>query len=381
MSFFDEADEPRPEPPTAERPRPAGGVRRPGGGRGPTGGGGPPRGADQSIRARRAVALGALVVVLILIVVGVHSCQVSQANGALKDYTVSVNAVMQSSQQTSRQFFNLLSSGQGSSNAPNLQSQIDEARLSAQNQLSRAQGLSAPDSVKTAHSNLVLALQMRVDGIANISQQIQPALQSQTSTDADNAIAAQMARLYASDVLYKDYVLPAIVGQLHKSGISVGGPNGEPLFAGQFLPDVQWLLPSFVAQQLHSPGAPASSNAKPTPGTHGHSLNSVSVGGTTLQTGSSNTVPANPPPTFTLNFSNTGQNSETNVVCKVTLSGSSVSGQTVVPRTSAGQSTSCKVTLSSAPPAGSSTVKATVQPVPGEKNSSNNSQSFPVTFQ
>ena len=341
----------------------------------------PPRGADQAIRARRAVALGGLIVVLILIVIGVHSCQVSQANGALKDYTVSVNALMQSSQQTSKQFFNLLSSGQGSGNAPNLQSQIDEARLSAANQLSRAQGLSPPDSVKAAHQNLVLALQMRVDGIGAIAQQIQPALQSQTATDADNAIAANMARFYASDVLYKNYVLPTIVGQLHKSSITVGGPNGEPLFAGQFLPDIQWLNPSFVASALHSPAAPGASTGPVAPGTHGHSLNSVSVAGTTLQSGSANTIPASPAPTFTLNFTNTGQNNETNVVCKVTVSGSSVSGQTVVPKTTAGQSTSCKVTLSSSPSPGSATVKATVQPVPGEKNTANNTLSFPVTFQ
>jgi len=340
-----------------------------------------PRGPDQAVRVRRAVALGGLIVLLILIVVGVHSCQVSQANGALKDYTVSVNALMQSSQQTSKQFFNLLSSGTGSSNAPNLQSQVDEARLSASNQLSRAQGLSPPDSVKTAQQNLVLALQMRVDGIGNIAQQLQPALQSQTATDADNGIAANMARFYASDVLYKNYVLPTIVGQLHKSGITVGGPNGEPLFAEQFLPDVQWLNPSFVASALHSPAAPAGPSGKPAPGTHGHALNSVSVSGTTLQSGSANTIPASPPPTFTLNFSNTGQNDETNVVCKVTVSGSSVSGQTVVPKTTAGQSTSCKVTLSSSPSPGSATVKTTVQPVPGEKSSSNNTLSFPVTFQ
>jgi hypothetical protein len=325
--------------------------------------------------------LAALVVVLILIVVGVHSCQVSQANSALKDYTVGVNAIMQSSQQTSHQFFNLLSSGQGSSNAPNLQSQIDEARLSAANQLSRAQGLSAPDSVKTAQQNLVLAMQMRVDGIANIAQQVQPALQAQTSTDADNAIAANMARFYASDVLYKEYHLPTVVGALHSAGIPVGGPNGEPLFAGQFLPDIQWLNPAFVGQQLRSPGTPPASTGPVAPGTHGHSLNSVSVGGTTLQTGSTNTIPASPAPTFTLNFTNTGQNSETNVTCKVTLSGSSVSGQTVVPKTTAGQSASCKVALPSSPSPGSSTVKATVMPVPGEKNAANNSLSFPVTFQ
>lgn len=105
------------------------------------------------------------------------------------------------------------------------------------------------------------------------------------------------------------------------------------------------------------------------------------MGGTTLQTGSSNTIPATPAPTFTLNFSNTGQNSETNVVCKVSVSGSSVNGQTVVPKTSPGQSYTCKVTLSSSPTPGSATVKATVQPVPGEKNTANNTLTFPVTFQ
>ena len=113
---------------------------------------------------------------------------------------------------------------------------------------------------------------------------------------------------------------------LHSAGIAVGGTNGEPVEGGQFLPDVQWLTPSFVATQLHTTFAPTSKNGKVAPGTHGHELNSVSVGGTTLQTGSTNTVPASPAPTFTLNFTNSGQNTETNVVCKVTVSSSSASG-------------------------------------------------------
>ena len=117
------------------------------------------------------------------------------------------------------------------------------------------------------------------------------------------------------------------------------------------------------------------------PGLHGHELNSVSVGGSTLQTGSTNAIPASPAPTFTLDFANTGQNTETNVKCRVTVSGSSVSGQTIVPQTTAGESTSCQVTLSSTPPKGSHTVTATIVPVPGEKNTANNSLTFPVTFQ
>jgi hypothetical protein len=148
---------------------------------------------------------------------------------------------------------------------------------------------------------------------------------------------------------------------------------------GQFVPDIQWVTPAFIAGKLGSQAAAPA--GKPAPGLHGHSLDSVSVNGTTLQTGSTNTLTANPPPKFTLNITNGGQNTEKNVICKVTVSGTSASGQTTVAQTSAGQSTTCDVPLSSAPTPGSYTVTATVQPVPGEKNTANNTLSFPVTFQ
>ncbi len=330
---------------------------------------------------RRAVAAVALLVVVILLAVGVHSCQVSQRNSALRDYADSVASIMRSSNQTGRQFFNVLSSGQGASNGTNLQSQVDEARLSAENQLNRAAALSVPDEVKGAHTDVLLTLQMRRDGITNVAGQIQPALQSSTASSAVNSITAEMARLYSSDVVYKDYGLPGIVSALHSAGIAVGAPNGVPVVSQQFVPDVQWLQPSYVASQLHTSFTPSSNGGKIAPGTHGHELSSVSVGGTTLQSGSTNTVPANPAPTFTLSFTNSGSNNETNVVCKVSLSNSSVSGSTTVPQTQAGQQTTCQVQLSSAPSPGSYTVTATIEPVPGEKNTSNNTQTFPVTFQ
>jgi hypothetical protein len=382
LSFFDEGEETRVEPPPTERARrPAGtGRRTSGGGRRGPGSGRPPS-DEQSIRVRRAVAAVALLVVVILVAVGVHSCQVSQANSALRDYSDSVASVIKDSNQTGAQFFTVLSSGQGSSNATNLQSQIDEARLSAENQLNRAAGLSVPDQVKGAHTNVLLTLQMRRDGIGQVARLIQPALQQSTATGAVNSIAAEMARLYASDVVYKDYALPAIVSALHTAGIPVGGTSGEPIETGQFVPDVQWLSPTFVATQLHTSFTPTAKNGKVAPGTHGHELNSVSVGGTTLQNGSTNTVPASPAPTFTLTFTNSGQNNETNVVCKVSVSNSNASGTATVPQTQAGQQTTCQVPLSSSPSPGSYTVTATVEPVPGEKTTSNNTQTFPVTFQ
>jgi hypothetical protein len=324
------------------------------------------------------VAGAVIIVVIIALVLGIHSCQVSARNSALKDYANNVSSLIQQSNQTGAQLFQQLS-GHGSGNPTALQNQINQTRVSADNELSKAKGLSVPDEMRGAHTDFLLTLQMRRDGIANIATEIQPALGTSTSKDAINSIASNMARFYASDVVYKGYTTTQIAAALHAAGIGVGGTDGVQIAGGQFLPDIQWLQPSFVSSQL---GAQATTpTGKPTPGLHGHSLDSVSIGGTTLQTGSTNTVPANPAPTVTLNFTNGGQNTEHNVVCKVTVSGTSVSGQTVVSQTSPGQSTSCNVPLKSAPPAGSYTVTATVQPVLGEKNTANNTLTFPVTFQ
>ena len=329
----------------------------------------------------RRIGLAVIVIIAItLIAVLVNSCEVSARNSALKDYNNSVASLNARSVQTGGNFFKVLSGG--TSNPTSMQEGLNQAASDATTELSNAKGLSVPDEVKGAQQNFVKALQMRKDGMRNIANEVPPALQSQTSKDAVNTIAAEMARFYASDVLYKDYCVPQIVGALRAAGIAVGGLGGQQINSSQFLPSIQWLDPTHVATALHaslpsSPGQPQTI----APGLHGHQLNSVSVGGSTLQTGSTSSIPASPAPTFTLNFANTGQNTETNVKCRVTVSGSSVAGQTIVPQTTAGESTSCQVTLSSSPPKGSHNVMAEIVPVPGEKNTANNSLTFPVTFQ
>jgi hypothetical protein len=366
VSFFDEVDEPRTPPRTQpRRRRPSGTGRR-------------PPGDQQSIQARRGVAAAALLIVVILIALGVHSCQVSAANSALKDYTNNVSSLIQESDATGKQLFDALSGGANSGTATSLQNTINKILASAQSELNRAQGLSAADQLKSAQSELVLAMRMRASGISTIASQIQPALGTSTSKDAINAIAGATAQFYASDVLYKDYVAPAIAAALHNAGIAVGA-NGESISGGQFVVDVQWVNPTFIAAALHV-SLPGTRPGKVAPGLHGHKLDSVSVAGTTLQTGSTNSITASPAPTFTLNFTNGGTNNETNVVCEVSVSGTGVSGQKIVPETFAGQSATCQVALSSSPAAGTQTVVATIKPVPGEKNTSNNSLSFPVTF-
>jgi hypothetical protein len=329
---------------------------------------------------RRAIALAALVVVLVLIVIGVHSCTVSQANSALRNYNDSVASLIRASNSNGEQMFNTLSGGLNTNNAQTLQSQIDEARLTASNQLSHAEGLSAPGSVKSAQDNLVMTMRMRRDAIANIASDLQPALQGSTATRAVNSIATEMARLYASDVLYKDYVLPNIVGALNKANIAVGGADGEPIVAKQLLPNVQWLLPSFVANQLKVSAPAAANGGKAAPGVHGHALDSCSVGGTTLATTSATTLPKGTAATLTCQVTNDGANTETNVVVKASISGTSVTGQGVIPQTQPGQQYTVQIPLSSAPPAGTYDMTVAIQHVPGETTFTHNSKTFPVTF-
>jgi hypothetical protein len=368
LSFFDDADETLTEQRTARRrDRAPSGGRRPSTGR--------RRSSDQqAFMVRRAIALTGIVVVVILIVLGVHSCQVSQRNSSLKDYSNSVATLIAKSNQTGKTLFSQLSGASGASNATTLQTQVNQTLQDARSQLNQAKALSVPNEMRVAQQNLLLALQMRRDGISNVASQIQQALSKSASADASKTIAAEMARLYSSDVVYTDYAAPAVVAALHGAGI-----YGQPIASGQFVQNIQWLTPTFVASKF---GAvlPSTTNGKPAPGIHGHAMQSCSVNGTPLVVGGTNTLPANPPPTFSCTFSNDGQNNETNVVVKVQVGGSSASGQAVQPQTQPGHQYSVQVPLSSAPPAGSYTVTARIQKVAGETVATHNTLSFPVTF-
>jgi hypothetical protein len=329
---------------------------------------------------RRIVLVAVVVVAVVLIAVLVNSCEVSARNSALQDYNNSVASLNAQSVNTGQRFFSLLSGPITDPTA--LQNSLNQSWSDANSELSHAKGLSTPDEVKGAQQNFVLAMQMRADGIRNIGVAVPSALQPQTSQGAVNTIAAEMARFYASDVLYKDYTVPEIIGALRAAGIAVGGLGGQQVNASQFLPSIAWLSPSYIASQLH---VTLPQSQQPTahvpPCACGHAMQTVSVGGTTLTPGSSQSIPASPPPTFTCVFTNDGQETEHNVTVKVTVQGTRITGQAVVPQTSPGQQYTAQVQLSSSPPKGTYTVSATVVPVPGEYVHTHNTQTFQITFQ
>jgi hypothetical protein len=376
LSFFDEADEP-----TRRAPRP----RR----ASPTGGGGrqrPPM-DHQTLLVRRLVAAGAVVLVIVLLVVLIKGCVDSQRTQSLKDYNRSVSGLAQESVSgVSKPFFQALSGAAGQQVAQ-VQETLNQYRQVADEQLAQAGRLSVPDEMAQAQRDLQLVLSLRRDGVAKIAALIQPALgKTAAASAAVNQIAGQMRAFDASDVVYSQRVAPLILQALKNDGISAGydGSSGEQVQAeSPFLPSLSWINPDFVAGAIGASVSGAANAGKPTPGLHGHSLDSVAVGGTTLDTSQPNRIPASPPPTFTVNFTNGGEHDETNVKVDVTVTGSgpAITASKVVPTTTAGQSTSVDVQLPRAPStAGPSTIKVTVEKVPGESSTDNNTQTYSALF-
>lgn len=318
-------------------------------------------------------------IVIVVIAVGVSSCEGSANKSALQNYADNVNSIVNKSQATSSQLFGALAAA-GSTDASTTLQKVDEALQAAEGELKSAQRLSVPGAAKGAQSHLVYALQMRQDALSSIANEIQPALSS-NHQEAVQQITAQMGTFLASDVVYKNYAVKQLVSALHGAKIAVGGDNGTPINGDQFLPSVNWLQPSYVGAQLGvsvSSGKSGSNSSANVTGLHGDGLNSVSYNGTTLSDGA--TVTANPPPTFTLSVTDQGNFTETDVVCKVEVVGTSIYGTKVIPSIAKNQTTTCAVTLRSSPPQGSYTIKAIVEKVPGEHDLTNNSLGVAVVF-
>ena len=174
-----------------------------------------------------------------------------------------------------------------------------------------------PDELKAAQQLLVYTLQLRVRRDHRHRRQIQPA-----ALQPDQHRRGQHDRRRDGPLLrvrrsYKNYTLPLIVGALQQREHPRGwlrwrtDPNGDSSSPTSVADAVVRRRPAERPDRDSGAG-------KPTPGPARHSLDSVSVGGTTLQTGSTNTISGQPPPTFQLNFTNSGTRHRDNVSCKVT---------------------------------------------------------------
>ena len=322
------------------------------------------------------------ILVIILLVVGIGACQRSRKKNAFRNYDRDVGALLQESDQQSSQLFNLLNNqGQDGGNPVTITNDANGVRVQAENLVDRAKKVSHPGELNTAHRYLVETLEFRRDGVAGIATQLRNALGDQGRNQAVNAIAAQMRNFDASDVIYSQRFVPEFQNQLEKQSLA----DEVQVPKSAFLPDIKWLDPTYVAQQIAGLRGGGSASGPATPGLHGTSLDSVVVkpGGQTLSTTQATAIPASANTSFDVHVTNGGNNDETNVTVQIEITGAGnpIKVQQRIASFPQGSTQTVNVPLAQTPPKGQPVkINVNVLPVPGEKKVDNNKASYPAIF-
>lgn len=368
MSFFDDGEDTAPRPATRaprapQRPQP----RRP---QGADGGGGQDH---HAVIVRRRVAVGVGVVLVIAIVLIISAVVKSQQSEALKNYGHDVNQIVEeSSQKVATPFFTALS-GAGTKSALDVEQQLDELHVEAEHLQARAKSLNVPSAMEGAQRYLLLALDLRAEGVAKIANEMRMASGSQAQ-QASTLIAGDMENFLASDVIYSQRVAPLLEQTLKANGL-----GGQAVAGSRFLPNTGWLEASTVKSRI----AGQSSSGPVTPGTHGSALIGVSVGETTLEAEPAvNHLAGGSTPTFTATVEDSGESAQAGVKVEVTVNaqGKQLKATRSINSIQPGTKETVDIPVENVPQGVESKVEVYVLPVPGETDLENNKASYLAIF-
>jgi hypothetical protein len=325
---------------------------------------------------RRRVAAGVAVVLVIVIVLLINGCLKSEKQQSLKDYNRSVSQLAQEADaQVSRPLFTALA-GAGGKSALDVEVQIDQLRIQAQNIATRAKGLSVPGEMVPAQRDLLLALDLRAEAMTKIAALVPPALGGQ-GKQASTKIAGDMEIFLASDVLFSQRVVPLVEQTLESNGI-----HGLSTSGSRFLPNLGWLEPAMVLSRITGQAASATPSTAVS-GNHGSALKGVSVGTNTLEPEPAlNHITGGGSPTFTVMVENSGEFPETNVKVDITVTagGKQFNASHVINKTEPGKTVNVEIPVSGIPLGVASKIQVNIEGVPGENDLENNKNTYLAIF-
>ncbi len=305
------------------------------------------------------------VVVLIVIVLVINGCLKSEKQQALKTYNREVSALAQESDaQVSHPLFVALTDA-SSKSALDVEQQVDELLKQAQTVVTHAKGLSVPGEMTAAQQDLLLALDLRVEGMTKLAALVPSALGGQAK-QASVKIAGDMEIFLASDVIYSQRVAPLIQQTLSSAGIT-----GLSTAGTRFLPNIGWLEASTVASRIAGESSSSSQSGQTLSGHHGSALIGVSVGATKLEAEPAiNHITGGGSPTFTATVEDAGEFNETDVKVDVTVTaaGKQYKASHLIDKTEPGKRADVEIPVAGLPLGQPAKVEVQVLPVPGETN-------------
>ena len=331
----------------------------------------PPRRPErQQIVLRRGLALAGGLLLLILIVLGVKGCLNARAHRALSDYARNVTEIVEETKKTSRGFFEKLNAP-GELSVTDFVEVVNADRSAMESYATRVDGLSAPGDMGNAQSALEFVYDLRSGAMNEIAAEMSTALGDVGAEQATAAIAGQMQKFLASDVLYASVVRPEIDRVLAENGI-----EGDDVPESVFLPEgTKWLDETAVSSAL---GLVSGGEPGETAGVHGLGLLGTGINGTALVADSSVSVAAEETPEVEVEVQNQGESTESGVTVSVTVNGNTISGSidSIGP-----QETQTVVIPLTPAPSGKAEVEVEVGSVPGEGITSNNEATYTVEFE
>lgn len=334
----------------------------------------PPSGVTPLLRLVGLIA-GAIAIVVVL-VLAVKSCSESGKKRSYERYMGKVQTIAQGSEGIGRDLNTLLTTP-GIKQAE-LVPKLDGLAQQQQLLVAQAEKLDPPGPLRLEQQHAVEALQFRVSGLRGLADAFRQTTGSKDLGSAGTLLAAQAQRLVASDVVWDDLFKDPSVGELKNQGIG-GVAVPESNFVQN--PDLASAR-SMVAVLQRIRGAATGG----TPGgLHGTGLVSVKAlpGGQQLSPSSENTVTATTDLGFEVAVEDTGDSQEVQVKVTLTIQQTPspiVKTQTIDLINPGERKTIVFRSLGQVQFATKTAVKVDVQPVPGEKNASNNSAEYPVIF-
>ena len=372
---FDFFDEPETEQATERRPalrsRQSG---RPGGGppRRPTFRG--PQGVTPLLRLILLVALAIFVV--IVLVFWVQSCRSESRTNAYRDYMADMKTVGDASTSIGNDLNDqLLTPGV---DQQDLIKAIEGLAQRQRQVANNADAIDPPGPLRGEHDAAIEALQFRFSGLNGLAAAFVELANTQDATRAGTVLAAQAERFVASDVVWDDLFSEPSKNELEGQGISgVAVPNSDFLIT----PDLASTR-SMTALWRRLQGA--SEGGTPT-GLHGTGIVSVTVfpANEQLSVNNETVVEATSDLAFRIAILNSGDSQEVGIKVTITIQKSPepITQTKTIQLINAGETKTVEFNDLGQPPFGPTTpVKVTVEPVPGESNTSNNSYEYPVVF-
>jgi hypothetical protein len=367
---FDFFDEPETEEATERVRLP----RRPPGG--PSGPRRPIRPAGFIPMLRLAGLIAFLILAAVLLVVLVKGCANDSKRSAYSGYVEKVSGIAARSQQIGTSLNQTLT-------ATGIKETQLEARirgLAAQEaqEANQASAIDPPGALRRQHAHLIEILQLRQSALGRLADAFANTATSKDANAAGRTLAEQVRLLVASDVNWDFYFKEPTVNELKKQNVTGVNVPESTVVANPDLASTQAM--ATVWQRIHG----AATGGTPG-GNHGSALVSVTAlpDGKKLDPNAENTITASTDLAFQVVVQDSGDFQEFNIQVTLTIAKSptSIVKRKKIDIINAGEQKTVTFTDLGPPPFGvPTTVKVDVQPVPGEKTTTNNSAEYRVIF-